>query len=197
MIFDYYTKNINIEKLIHFSKLKSLKILDFGCGKGIWNKENLSNKKIKKIILFDKEKKLKLFLKKKYTNKKIEVNFKLNKIIKKNNYNLVIFYSVIQYIGKKNLFKLIKKLSLKKTFIITDIPFFPRIIEFLILPILNFKRFLFVLKIIFSKNYKKLNFYYFRKTDFKELDKYFFITFRSNLHDLKFLRYTVILEPKN
>lgn len=197
MIFDYHTKNINIEKLIHFSRLKRLKILDFGCGKGIWNKKNLANKKIRNIILFDKEKKLKTFLKKKYTNKKVEVNFKLNKIIKKNNYNLVIFYSVIQYIGKKNLFKLIKKLSLKKTFIITDIPFFPRIIEFLILPILNFKRFLFVLKIIFSKNYKKLNFYFFRKADFKELDKYFFITFRSNLHDLKFLRYTVILEPKN
>ena len=60
MIFDYHTKDINIEKLIYFSKLKRLKILDFGCGKGIWNKENLSNKKIKKIILSTNKNLLKL-----------------------------------------------------------------------------------------------------------------------------------------
>lgn len=197
MIFRYQTKNINIKKLINLSKLKKIFILDYGCGLGIWNNLNLKEKKIKKIILFDKEKKLINLIKKKYKNKNIKINFNLNKIIKKEYYNLIIFFSVIQYIEKKQLFNLIKKLSFEKTYIISDIPFLPRFIEFLLLPIFNLNRFFFVLKIIFSKRYKNLNYNIYKKKDFKIFKKYFNISFHKNLHDIKHLRYTVVFHPKN
>ena len=197
MIFNYDSKIKSYQKLFELSKIKKLKILDFGCGKGVWDLEIIKNKKIKKIILFDKEKKLISFLKKKYTNKKIEINFNLNKIIKKNNFNLIVFFSVVQYMNKKELFETLKKLSYKKTFILSDVPVLPRILEFFLLPLFNWKRFIFALKIIFLNKYQMLNYYIYKKSDFKQLKKYFFITFHENLHDLKNLRYTVILRPKN
>ena len=157
----------------------------------------------KKITLYDKNKKIIKFLKKKYNHKKIEINFNLKNIIKKRNYNLIFMSSVIQYINYyefKKLIKIIldhKKKGKKKLFIIiTDIPKFPRPMELFLLPIVNFKRFIFVLGMFFNKEYKKLKFYIYKKEDFNFLDKNFKISFKQNLHDLKYLRYTVILKSK-
>jgi len=41
-------------------------IIDFGCGRGIWSKDNIKNSQIKKIKLYDKNKSLASFVKEKY-----------------------------------------------------------------------------------------------------------------------------------
>lgn len=197
MIFNY-NYEINIKKIFNLTNLKRLSILDFGCGTGIWPSKNL-DKKINEIILYDNNKKLLFFLKKKYKNKNVKINFNLNKIIKNKNYNIILLSSVIQYISKSDLRKIIYKLTKnkKKIFIvITDIPYLPRFIEFILLPIFNLKRFIFVLKIIFSKNYRKINYYTYKKSDFNLFKKNFKIKFIPNLHDLNFLRYSLVLKIK-
>ena len=111
--------------------------------------------------------------------------------------------SVIQYINLgqfkkliKNIFN-IKKNKKKKLFIIiTDIPNLPRPIEFFLMPIFNIKRFIFVLTMIFNKEYKKINFNLYKKKDFYFLKKDFQLSFKQNIHDLKYLRYTLILKSK-
>ena len=202
MIFKY--NFIFDTKLIQsFVKIKNLKILDFGCGTGVWSNKNLRYKNIKKVTLYDNNKKLIKILKKKYSHKKIEVNFNFENIIKKSSYNLVIMSSVIQYINLgqfkkliKNIFN-IKKNKKKKLFIIiTDIPNLPRPIEFFLMPIFNIKRFIFVLTMIFNKEYKKINFNLYKKKDFYFLKKDFQLSFKQNIHDLKYLRYTLILKSK-
>jgi hypothetical protein len=82
------------------------------------------------------------------------------------------------------------------SFILSDVPYLPRIIEFILLPLINLNRFFFVLKILFSRKYINLNYYKYRKNDFNIFKKDFNIKFYKNLHDLKILRYTVILKKK-
>ena len=65
MIFNYEDYFINTKNLISLSGLKKLNILDFGCGKGVWQEKNIEINKINKVILYDKEKKLISILKKK------------------------------------------------------------------------------------------------------------------------------------
>jgi len=196
MIFNYEDYFINTKNLIRLSGLKKLNILDFGCGKGVWQEKNIEINKINKVILYDKEKKLISILKKKYRSKRIKINFSLKNILKTEHYNLVYFSSIIQYLKKNDFKSLVYKLSKnrKLVIIITDIPFLPRPFEFLALALINFKRFLFVLKIIFSKKYQNLNYYRYSKKDFDTFKKKFSVTFHKNLHDLKLLRYTVILK---
>ena len=64
MIFKYnFTFDIqSIESLI---KTRNLKILDYGCGTGTWSKNSLAKSSVKKITLYDKNKKLIKILKKK------------------------------------------------------------------------------------------------------------------------------------
>jgi len=199
MIFDYNNYTINLKSLIKLSGQKKISILDFGCGKGVWNPKKVSIKKLNKIILYDKQKKLINFLKKKYKTKKIKINFNYKNILKKEKYNLVIFSSVIQYIEKKKLKDLIYQMyknKPKKNFIFSDVPCMPRFLEFIILPLINLKRFIFVLKIFFLKKYKNLDYYTYKKKDFNIFKKDFNVNFYKNLHDLKLLRYTVILRSK-
>ena len=198
MIFKY--NFIFDTKLIqNFIKNKELKILDFGCGTGIWPKNDLENRNIKKIILYDKNKKLIRILKEKYNQKKVEINFNFKNIIKKKNYNLVIMSSVIQYMSIAEFKKLINIISQRKGklfIIITDIPVVPRLLEFVLLPFFNLKRFFFVFTMIFNNEYKKLNFYLHKKKDFYFLKNKFKILFAQNIHDLKYLRYSLILKSK-
>ena len=111
--------------------------------------------------------------------------------------------SVIQYMSILKLKKLIKivsqrkKGSKKKIFIIiADIPKLPRPLEFILMPFFNLKRFFFVIKMIFNNEYKKLNFYLNKKENFYFLKKEFETLYVKNIHDLKYLRYTLILKLK-
>ena len=198
MIFNYNSR-INFHRLLNLINIKKLEILDFGCGRGIWLEKALKNKKLNKIVLYDENIKLIPILKKKYSSRKIKINFDLKNILKKEDFNLIIFSSVIQYMKKDYLEKLIRDLvrNKKKLFIvITDIPFLPRPFELLLMPFLNLKRFLYVLQFMFLKDYKKLNYQTYKKDDFKFLKNKFKLKFTSNFHDLDYLRYSLILELK-
>jgi len=198
MIF-HYNYQINIKRLISLTDYKKLNILDFGCGKGLWPNKIKTIKKINKIILYDNEPSLFPLLKQKYNSKKFQVNFDLNKILKNKEYNVIVFSSVIQYIPHVNFKKLLQKLTKnKKTLIVvSDVPFLPKFIEFLLLPFFNIKRFFFVVTLIFSKKYKSMNYFTYDKKYFSYLKKRYNIKYISNLHDLNKLRYAVILRPKN
>tara|TARA_Y100000590_G_scaffold355294_1_gene408977 strand:- start:7583 stop:8191 length:609 start_codon:yes stop_codon:yes gene_type:complete len=202
MIFKY-NSFLNIKLIQNLVRTKNLKILDFGCGTGVWSQNNLKNKNIKNIILYDKNKKLIKILKKKYSQKKVKINFSLKSIIKKKNYNLVIISSVIQYMSIAEFKKIINliaqnKRKQKRNFhiIITDIPVLPRPLEFILMPFFNIKRFLFFLSVIFNHDYKKLKFYLHEKKDFSFLKNKFKIIFTKNIHDLKYLRYSIVLKLK-
>ena len=99
--------------------------------------------------------------------------------------------------SQKELFELITKLKKNKKkliIIITDIPYLPRFIEFLLLPFFNFKRFLFTLKLIFTKSYNRINYFTYNKKYFIRFKNNFAIEYLDNLHDVKFLRYSAILK---
>ena len=198
MIFNYNYK-IDLKKILDSTDVKEIKILDFGCGKGIWDESKVKKiKKIKKIILFDTNKDLKEILKKKYSSKKFLLNFNLNSILKKKDYNLIIFSSIIQYLSCRELFNLINKLSKRKIVIlIIDIPYLYRFIEFFLLPFFNLRRFFFVINLIFSRNYHQTKYYLYKKNNFIKYYKKFNITYRENFHDLKILRYSIILQKRN
>ena len=202
MIFKY-NSIVDIKKIQNFTRIKKFEILDFGCGTGIWSQKNLNNKNIKKLTLYDKNKELIKILKKKYNQKKVKINFNFRNAIKKGKYNLIIISSVMQYISITKFKKLIelftedKKKRKKKLFIIiTDVPLFPRPFEFVLMPFFNLKRFFFVFKMLFSNEYQKLDYYLHKKKDFDFLKKKFNVKYFQNFHDLKYLRYSLILKLK-
>jgi 2-polyprenyl-3-methyl-5-hydroxy-6-metoxy-1,4-benzoquinol methylase len=197
-IFNTLSK-LQTNKFTNIVNKKKLNILDYGCGVGIWSKEDIKNKDFKKITLFDKNKKLINFLTIKYNNKKIEINFDKKKILNKKNYDLVIFSSVIQYMSKdeiKLILKKLKKNSSKTTYLMIDIPKYHRIVEYMLLPFFNIKRFLFSTGLIFNKEYKKIKRYHHQLKDFDFLKKNYEIKKISNLYDVKFLRYTLVITEK-
>ena len=200
MIFNYnFTlKFSEIDKIL---LLNQYNILDYGCGQGIWSVKDIEGvTKIKKINLYDRNPGYLKILNTKYINEKFNI-LKNIKNLKNIEYNTVILSSVIQYMNNKEFEALIESLSERKekiTFIIIDIPYLSRIVEFLLLPIFNLKRFFFSFKFLISKDYKKLNFNLYQKKYFiNKFDKTFDLKFLKNLHDLKFLRYSLVLTKKN
>ena len=57
MIFNY-TEQIDLNFIKKFTKLNKLQVLDFGCGLGVWSKNNLKDKSLKKVVLYDINKKI-------------------------------------------------------------------------------------------------------------------------------------------
>ena len=197
-IFNTFSK-LQTNKFIHIINKKKLSILDYGCGVGIWSKQDIKNKAFKKITLFDKNKKLIKFLTKKYNNKKVEINFDKKKILRKKNYDLVIFSSVIQYMSKNEIKQILLRLknkSKKTTYFIIDIPKYHRVLDFILLPFFSIKRCLFSAGLIFNKEYKKIKIYHHQLKDFNFLRKHYEINKISNLYDVKFLRYTLVIKEK-
>lgn len=163
-------------------------ILDYGCGEGVW-----SSSTVKKVYLYDKNKKLISFLKKKY----IKNNFY---VLKKPIFNKEVFLSnsVIQYIDDKNLYLLKKKIIDKFNIIVfSDIPKYPRIIEGIISIIFNPRRLLLAVKYFFNPKYRKLGFYY-RSFDkiVSVLNKYYNFQVIENLTGEKITRYTIVFKKK-
>ena len=198
MIF-HYNYQLKLKKISRLVNVKNFSILDFGCGIGFWSSDTTKSKNLKKIIFYDKNKELIPLLKKKYNGKKIKIKFNYNQILKEN-YNLIVMSSVIQYMSPKKLKILLNALTKNKrkiAIVILDIPFLPRFLEFILMPLFNARRFLYVLSLLFSQKYKKLNYHFYYKKDFKTFEKKFKLSFVTNLHDLKFLRYTAILEKND
>ena len=202
MIFDYLGQ-IDLKEIKKVTKLRKLRILDFGCGIGIWSRKDLKQSFVQKITLYDKNNKLQKKLNEKYIEKKINVVFDLRKILQKNDFNLVIISSVVQYMNIFKLKKIIHKISKnfyrknhKLYIIITDIPKFSRVVEFILLPFFNINRFFCSIKYFTNKDYKKLTYYRHEEKDFFFLKKNFYIKKSKNLRGLKFLRYSLILKLK-
>ncbi|MDC0618143.1 class I SAM-dependent methyltransferase [Candidatus Pelagibacter sp.] len=198
-IFKYFSRldTVTIAKIINKKKIN---VLDYGCGVGTWTKKDLINKSFNKITLYDKNQKLYNYLKKKYKSRKVLINFNKNKVLENNkNYDLVVLSSVAQYLSKNELRKILNKLknrSKKTVYLIIDIPKFPNYIEFILLPFFNIKRFFFSISLIFNAEYKKIKIYNHNYKSYKFLKKQYKIKKISNLYDLKFLRYTLMIEAK-
>ena len=199
-IFKYFSK-LQTNKFTKIINKKKINILDFGCGVGTWSEHDLKNPSFKKITLYDKNKKHLNFLKKKYKNKKVEINFNKKKIFRNSkNYDLVIFSSVVQYMSENELKKTLidfKKKSKKIIFLIIDIPRYPNFLEFILLPFFNIKRFLFSVSLIFNKEYKKTKKYNHNFESYNFLKNKYKIEKIENLYDLRFLRYTLVIKKEN
>ena len=183
-------------------KIKKLSILDYGCGRAIHFDNKIDTSLIDSVYLYDKNKRLKTYLKKKFRNrKKIFVNFNKNQVFN-GKINLIIFSSVIQYIEDKELeeifIQIVKKYKKKKIYIfLNDIPTKNRFIEFLFLPLIDFKKFLYSLTLIFNRNYLNLKFY------LHDIKKKIYITDHFSIKNLgytsnsKYFRERYLLELNN
>jgi|688.fasta_scaffold187620_3 2-polyprenyl-3-methyl-5-hydroxy-6-metoxy-1,4-benzoquinol methylase len=185
---DLFFKILNKKKCV---------ILDYGCGSGIWN-----GTKGNKIFLYDKDKLSLKYAKKKYNLDKnfiIISNLKEIKNLKKK-IDILLLNSVIQYISKDNLKKLLLNFDkiLKKDYkiIISDIPRFNRLIELCSFLFLSPKRFLSAIFIIINfNNYIKKNKFYLNNLDINFLGKNFKFQKIENFNKFK-LRYGLVLKKK-
>ena len=173
---------------------KKQTILDFGCGKGIWNKKKLNKKKILRLILFDKDKKIFQTLKKKYIkSNKITIEKKLCNI-KKYKPKIVLVNSVIQYLGYEQLLtylKFFKKIKVKKV-IISDIPKYNRFYEFFFNLIFFPKTIFISTSYLLNSDYRNLKYYYFNKEEIQIKLKKFNTKIIKNLNPSP-IRYTLII----
>tara|TARA_Y100001970_G_C14243179_1_gene866199 strand:- start:327 stop:941 length:615 start_codon:yes stop_codon:yes gene_type:complete len=178
---------LNCSEFLSYLPNKKNVILDFGCGNGIFPK-NFSNKKIKLVNMYDKNKKLKTHIKKKY---------KKNSLIKWTptiniNYNVVFINSTVQYLTLKNYKSLISYFFKKKVdmIIISDIPKYPFYLEAFFCIFINLSRILISFKYLFQKNY---NFYsYKNKINLIIKNRNYKYELDKNINEDKLLRYTLI-----
>ena len=183
-------------------KIKKLTILDYGCGLAPYFNHKVDTNQISKIYLYDKNRGLKTHLKKKFKNKKrFFINFSKNKVFHKK-INLIIFSSVIQYISDKELKKIftqiIKSYKKKKIYIyLNDIPSKNRFIELLFLPFIDFKKFLYSLKLIFNKNYLNLKYYHHDIKKKVYITNHFSFKNLSYMNNSKYFRQKYLLELNN
>ena len=202
-LFDYNYKLLDFKDILKIKKilkLKDLYILDYGCGKGIWEKNQL--KKIKGLTLYDVNNELMPILFQKYgNNKNVDINFN-KKVIFKKKTNLIILSSVIQYMSNsqiKNFLRNVKKKYRNKKILIflNDHPLQFRIIELILLPFINLKKFFESFKLIFKIRY--MNTSYFTHNIYRNnyIMKNFFIRDLGYIQDMKYLRKKYLLILKN
>tara|TARA_B100000029_G_scaffold419020_1_gene424342 strand:+ start:330 stop:947 length:618 start_codon:yes stop_codon:yes gene_type:complete len=202
-LFQYKYKLIDFKdilKIKKISKIKKINLLDFGCGDGSWDQKQII-KKINSIYLYDKNKDLIPFLKKKYNSRKVFIEFKKNKIFKKK-INLIVFSSVIQYMSDKELNMIFSKISKvyknKKLYIfINDHPLKHRLIELFALPFINLKKFLFSISLIFKIKYLMTRYYSHNIYKKKYIIDNFIIKKMGFINDMKYLRGKFILTLKS
>ena len=178
---------LNYSEFLSYLPNKKNIVLDFGCGNGIFPK-NFFNKKIKLIKMYDKNKKLKSLIKKKY-----EKNLFIKWVPSLNvNYNIVFINSTIQYLSLKSYKSLVSYFFKKKVdmIIISDIPKYPFYIEAFFCIFTNLNRILISLKYLFQKNY---NFYsYKNKIDLIIKNRNYKYDLNENINEDKLLRYTLV-----
>ena len=191
----------NFNSSLFFKKLKKKKntILDYGCGTGIWKCNELGGGG-NKIYLYDKNKLALKHSKNKYYSHKNYIIISSLKEIKNLKLDVILLNSVIQYISKNNLEKLLLSFDklLKKNYkiIISDIPIFNRLVEFCFIFFLAPKRLLGVLFIFINFNsYIKKNKFYLNNLNFEFLEKHFKFKKIKNFNNFK-LRYGLVLEKK-
>ena len=189
----------NFNSLLFFKQLKKKRntILDYGCGTGIWKCDELGDNK---IYLYDKNKLALKHVKNKYYSNKNYIIISSLKEIKNLKIDVILFNSVIQYISKSNLEKLLLSFNklLKKNYkiIISDIPKFSRLVEFCSFFLFSPKRLLGVIFIIANFNsYIKKNKFYLNNLNFKFLEQHFKFKKIKNFNNFK-LRYGLVLEKK-
>ncbi len=177
----FSTNKFNEKRFRNFLVSKKNIILDYGAGIGVWD-INKINVKIKNIFLYDPNPKAIKVAKKKYNKNKV---------------NIILLNSVIQYIPRKKLNKML--ILFKKKFrvrhwkiIITDVPIHSRFIEIILLMLFDLSRFWHAIQLIFNKDYYSTSFYK-DNLDLKYLKKEFNITSFKNLNFFKF-RKTIILK---
>ena len=178
---------LNYSEFLSYLPKKKNIVLDFGCGNGIFPK-NFFNKKIKLIKMYDKNKKLKSLIKKKYEkNSFIKWTPSLNV-----NYNIVFVNSTIQYLTLKSYKSLVSYFFKKKVdmIIISDIPKYPFYLEAFFCIFINLNRILISFKYLFQKNY---NFYsYKNKIDLIIKNRNYKYELYKNINEDKLLRYTLV-----
>ena len=191
----FYPSKFNFNKFLSLLPKKKNTILDYGCGNGIYNNKVISNNKINLIKMYDKDKKLKNTIKKKYlNNSKIKW---VNTIYTK--HNVVLINSVIQYLTLYEYNKLINFFLGKHIdiLIISDIPKYPRYLEAIILLFINPLRLFVGLSYIFRKNYLKSGFNY---REYKKLviqNSNYKYKIDKNLNEDSLLRYLLIIKKYN
>lgn len=194
-----YIKIIN-QKLINNLRTSGLiknsdDVLDFGCGIGIWDSEKAVTNFFHKLYLYDANIENLEFLQKKYPQYNILNNLNDNLRV-----NIIFVNSVIQYINTDDLKKLFDKFAsiLKNDgiVIISDIPMYPRILEYNLTFFSNFELFKVQTKQLLTKSYRKTHFYLHSFDNLVFLSKKHFTLNKFNNLDINSNRYSVYLEKK-
>ena len=184
---NFYNLNFDIERFLKLINRKD-KILDFGCGNGIW--ENQISEKIEKIYLFDVDKKLMKNLQLKYKSEKFEVINSIHNM----EFDVVLMQSVVQYLSDDEISNFLIEAQYPKKIVISDVPKFNRLVELLLLLFFNPKRFYYSIKTVLLKNYISTKFYYRNYKSYLTLFKNYKIQKIDNLSEGKLTRYCIVLE---
>ena len=191
----FYLSKFEFKKFLKLLPNKKNKILDFGCGNGVYNKSYSKKYKISKIYMYDKNKSLKKFIIKKYVNNSLfqwvnNLNFK---------YNIVLINSVAQYMDlialRKNINFFFQVKDVDKI-IISDIPKYNRLIEGFLLIFLNPLKLVKSISYLFNTTYLNEKYNHKNVKILKQVFCNYKIKKYLNLNDDKMLRYTAILQKK-